>query len=127
MRQNFPPAFGFHILGSRLDQPPRVGHSLLRRVVTVEGQISAEQRARLGPGGGADVVRHLVHRDVRGVRIAEHDHAERIAHEQQRHAAFVEQARHRIIISGERGDFLATLERADLVGGNFQFRFSHGQ
>ena len=64
-------------------------------------------------------------RHVRGVRIAQHHHAQRIADEEQRNARLVQQPGHRKIVSGERGDlFAARFHRANGFGG--YFGFSHG-
>jgi hypothetical protein len=86
----------------------------------VKGQVRSDQGPGWAAGGGAGVMLHLGHRDERGVRITQHHHAEGVADEQQRHAAFVEQPGHGIIIRGERGDFLtARLHGADGGGGDF--------
>ncbi len=83
------------------------------------GQIGAEQSTRFGPGGGAHVMFHLRHGDMRRVRIAEHDHAQRIADQHQRNAGFIEQPRHREIIRRQRGDlFAARFHGADGFGGD---------
>ena len=53
----------------------------------------------------------------RGVRVAEHDHAQGIADEDEVDAALVEQAAHRIIVGGEGADFLTPrLAGAEVVG-----------
>ena len=84
-----------------------VGDGVCDGVVTVIRQVRGQQGARLGPGGGADVMLHLGHGDMRRVRIAQHHHAQRIADQNQRNAGLIEQACHRKIIGGERGNLLA--------------------
>ena len=51
----------------------------------------------------------------RGVGITEHNHAQRIAHQDERHAAFIEQPGHGKIVGGERGDFFAAPFMARMV------------
>ncbi len=120
---DFAPAFGLHKFRPGRDQPSGIGHRLVRRLVTSERQVRPEQGARFRAGGGADMMLHLRHRHVRGVRIAEHDHAQRIADENQRNARLVEQLRHRKIIGRERGDlFAARFHGADGFGGDFGFK-----
>ena len=107
LRQNFPPAFGFHKFRAGGNQSSCIRHRVVNCLITFERQIAAEQRIRFRARGGADVMLHFRHRDMRRVRITEHDHAERIADEQKWHARFIEQFRHRKIISRERGNFFA--------------------
>ncbi len=53
----------------------------------------------------AHVMLHLRHGDVGGIRITQHHHAQRIAHQDQRNARLIQQPRHRKIVGGQRGDF----------------------
>ena len=48
-----------------------------------ERQVDDQERARLGADHGAKVVRHLRHRDRDRRLVAEHDHPERIADQDQ--------------------------------------------
>ena len=71
---------------------------------------------------------HLVHGDVGGVRIPEHDHAEGIADQNERHSRFIQQAGHGKIISGQGGNaFSARFHGAQGIGGDFGpgHRFNH--
>ena len=77
---------------------------MLRRVVSVDGQVAYDESPRLGAGDGGHVVEHVVERDVRGVRKTEDHHAERVADEQDVHAAFVQQAGGRVVVCGEDRD-----------------------
>ena len=56
---------------------------------------------------GLRVVEHLVHRDAHGLLVAEHDHAQRVADEDQRDARLVDDARGRVVVGGEHRDALA--------------------
>ena len=48
---------------------------------------------------------HVLERHGGGVGVTEHNHAERIADEDEVKPGFVEQARRRVIVGGERRDF----------------------
>ena len=76
LRQNRAATLSLHRLRARRDEPARIGNGALRSFVTVERQIGGEQSVRLRASGGANVMFHLGHRDVRRVRVAEHDHPE---------------------------------------------------
>ena len=71
------------------------------------GKIGHEQSplysARRRPG----VVQHFLERHLGRVFVTEHDHADRIADEDDVDPAFIEQTGGRIIISGQRGDAFA--------------------
>ena len=119
LRQNFASTLGLHKFRAGGDKAVGVRHRVLNRLVTFERQIAAEQRIRLRAGSGANVMLHFRHRHMGRVRIAEHDHANGIADEQQRHTRLIEQFCHRKIIRRERGDLLAaTLHRANLLSGD---------
>ncbi len=107
LRQNFLPALGLHKLRAGGNEPFCILHRRRNASVTAIRQVRAKQCARSGAGGGADVMFHLSHRHMRRVRITEHDHAQRIADEDERYARLVEQLCHRKIVGGERGDFFA--------------------
>ena len=57
----------------------------------------------------SEMMQHVRHRHLRGIRVAEHDHSHRIANQNHRNAGFIEQFRRRIIIRRERGDLLTAL------------------
>ena len=107
--ENASAAFGLHRFSAGGHESPGMGDCVGGRLIAAERQVRGEQRARLGAGGGADMVLHLRHGYVRRVRIAEHDHAERIPHQQQRDARFVEQLGDRVVVNGQRRDFFAAL------------------
>ena len=59
---------------------------------------------------------HHFNGDTRRIRVAEDDHAERIAHQQQIDAAFIEKSSRRIIVGGEHRElFAARLHQAELL------------
>ena len=76
-------------------------------VIAAEGHVGDDERAAHGAAHGAGVVQHLVHGDGEGVFVAEHDHGERVADQDQVDAGLVDQARGGIVVGGERGDGLA--------------------
>ena len=86
----------------------------------MDRQIADDESLRLGAGDGGHVVQHVIERDVGGVRKPEHHHAQRIADQQDVHAAFIEQAGGRVIVGGERGD------RASAFAGPQGFGFLKG-
>jgi hypothetical protein len=100
----------------RIAMPHRVFH----RFVTPVRQIGRQQGAGLGARRGPNVVLHLLHRHVRGVRITQHHHAQRISDQDQRQPRLVQQLRHGKIVRRERGNFLAAgFARPDRFGGDF--------
>jgi len=94
-------------------------------VIAAVGHVRDEEGAARSTAHGAGVMEHFVDGDGQGIFVAEHDHAERIADEDDVHAGFVNQARGRIVVSREAGDFLGVRESA----GGFGFpleEFGHG-
>ena len=81
--------------------------SAMEAVIAAEGHICDDQRATDGAADGAGVVEHLVHGDGEGVFMAEDDHGERVADEEQVDSSFVDQAGAGVVVGGERGDGLA--------------------
>ena len=77
----------------------------MRDVETAVRHIGDEQRALRAATNRARVVQHFFQRDRQSAVVAEHDHAERIADEQNVHAGFIEQARGGIVVGREAGDF----------------------
>ena len=78
-----------------------------RPVIAAERHIGNHESATHGAAHGARVVQHLVDGDGKSVFLAEHDHGERVADEDQIHAGLVDQARGRVVVRGQRGDGLA--------------------
>ena len=88
-------------------------------LVTLKGHVGDQEGLGLGAGGGANVMFHFGQGDVRGVGVAENDHAERIADQDQGDAGGVEQLGHGKIVGGERGDAAAVFHAANGGGGDF--------
>src|ERR1051326_8795757 len=83
-------------------------------------QIGGQEGSRLCAADGTDMMFHVAEGYMRGVRVAEHDHAEGIPDEDERNSGLVEKACHWKIVSGERRDFLpASLHGPDHVGRDF--------
>ena len=91
-----------------LDEADGVGEALGDGgVVAAEGHVGDDEGAADGAANGAGVVQHLVHGDGEGVVVAEDDHGERVADEEEVDAGFVDQARAGVVVGGERGDGFA--------------------
>ena len=71
-----------HRLGPGPDQSGGVAHRVLDRdVVAHPRHVAHDQRPGLGPGHGGDVVGHVVDGDLQSVVVAEDDHGEAVADE----------------------------------------------
>ena len=75
-------------------------------VIGAEGHVGDDEGVFCAASNGAGVVDHLVERHGKGVVVAEDDHAERVADEQDVYASLVGQARSRVVVGGETDDFL---------------------
>ncbi len=109
LRQNRPAAFELHALGTSLHQAPRVPERFFGRFIAPVGHIGYEQPFRMGPGHRTDVVDHVLHRDVGGIRKTQHHVAEGIPNQENIHSGFIKQTGHGVIISRQSGDFLSPL------------------
>jgi len=98
--QNLAAALGFDGFRPGSDQAPGVGQRVRRGCVASEGQVGGQQGARAAPGGGADVVLHFGHGDGGGVRVAQHHHSQRVAHQDQGNAGLVQEAGRRKVVGG---------------------------
>ncbi len=103
------------------DEADSVGKALRNRaVVAAERHVGHDERATDSAAHGACVVKHLVHSDGEGVFVAENDHGERIADEDEIDAGLVDEARGRVVVGGERRDRLAlALHFAERGHGDF--------
>ena len=98
------------VAAALLHQPAGVRHALLeRRLVRHERHVADDVRAPRAAHDRAAVIRDLVERDRQRRVVALHDHAERVADEQDVGAGLVEQPRERRVVGGEHGDLLAAL------------------
>src|ERR1051325_3970294 len=116
---NTPATLGFDSLGSRGLQAfgilGRIGDAFIAAIWKVRGQ----QSVRFGASGGPHVVFHVSHGDMGRIGIAEHDHAQRVPHQDQRDAGLIEKAGHWEIVRREGGDLFSTpLHFADCFGSN---------
>ncbi len=102
-------AFDLDGLGAGfLDEADGVGEAFGdRAVIAAEGHVGDEQGAADGAADGAGVVEHLVDGDGEGVFVAEDDHGERVADQDQVDAGFVGEAGGGVVVGGEGGDGLA--------------------
>jgi hypothetical protein len=71
-------------------------------VVAAEWHVCYYKCAADGATHGACVVQHLVYGDGKGVFVAEHDHSEGVADEDEVDAGFVYKSGCRVIVCGER-------------------------
>ena len=113
LRQDRPATLSLDRLGAGVDEPLGRLDGLCRSFVSLKRQVGGDEAVRLGPGHGADVVLHFFERHVRGVRVAEDDHPQGVADEQQRHPGGVEQPGHGEVVRGQRCDRLAALALED--------------
>ena len=99
-------AFDLHRLGARfLHEPHRVAHRLaFVAVKAAVGHVRHQQRPAHSAPHRARVVQHLLHRERQRIFVAEHDHAQRIAHQHHVHARFVDEARRRIVVGRQAND-----------------------
>ena len=101
-------ALDFHGFRAALfHEAHRVAHRILdRHVEAAVGHVGDEQRVARAAANRAHVMQHFVERDRQRAVVAEHGHADRIAHENDVHAGFIEQARGRIVVCREAGDLV---------------------
>ena len=103
--------------GARLDKACRVADRLFAAyVVRRKGHVGNQERALHSPPHGAGVVQHLLDRDRQRVFVAQHDHAQRVAHQDHVDAGFVHQARAGVVIrcqTRNRFVFLFFLEKSE--------------
>ncbi len=70
----------------------------------MKGMSPIDERVPRTTHHGLGVMEHLVHRDAHRLLVAEHDHAERVADEDERHAGLVDDARGRVVVGGQHRD-----------------------
>ncbi len=97
-------AFEFDGLGAGLDEALGVVEGFGGGGVAVDGEVGDEEGAGGAPGGGGGMVEHVLHGDVGGVRVAEDDHAEGVADEDEIEAGFVEETGGGVVVGGEGRD-----------------------
>ena len=72
-------AFQFYGLRAGFDESACVGHGLLRRAIGVDGKVGDNDGFLRSARHGRSVPNHVIEGDRRGIRVAQHDHAERVA------------------------------------------------
>ena len=86
-----------------------------------ERHVRDDQRPLGAAADGARMVDHHVERDGKGVVVAEHNHAERIADQNHIDAGAIQQARHREIVRGPDGDLFAAFFHGPKIGNSYGF------
>ncbi len=105
---------------SFLDQPPgiahRVGHSHLtaheRHVADHQGRLRAARHSRAMPD-------HVLQRHGQGVRMAQHDHTQRIPHQQGIDAGLIHKPGNAVVIGREHGQLFPALGLPECGDGVF--------
>ncbi|CAB4951672.1 unannotated protein [freshwater metagenome] len=83
-RETLPAAFELDALGASADELGGIANRVLDRHVIAEPRhVGDDQRGRLGAGHCGGVMRHIGHRDLQRVVVAEHDHGDGIANQNQ--------------------------------------------
>ena len=100
----------FHFHGVRpgfLHQPAGVAQRFPGiDLVGHERQVNHHQRLRRPPAHHPPVPDHIVHGHRHGGIVTQHNHAQAVAHQDDRDAGGVGDARRRVIVGGDHGDFL---------------------
>ena len=100
-----PPALDLHRVHPRLEEGGGVVHRLgVGGVVGVEGHVPDEQAGGGATGDRPGVVEHLLHAHRQGARVAEHEHPQRVADEQDGDRGGVEDARCGVVVRGDDGE-----------------------
>ncbi len=90
---------------------------------TTGRKIAGDESVFYASGDGSCVVKHIRHGHLGGIRIAKHDHSQRISNEDQIQAAVVEEARRGVIIGCETGEAAtSSFGITQTMGGIFQGR-----
>ena len=111
------PTFELHRRRSGAHEPRGVGDGLLaREVVAHPRQVGDDERARLRARDRTGVVRHVVDRDVQRVVVAEHDHRDRVAHEDHVDARGVDRSCRGCVVRGDHHQRCAGALARDDIG-----------
>jgi len=81
-REDFPAALDFHKVCTGLTEEVGIFHREFRRGATPGGKVGGDKSFFRPPGHGARVVEHVCHGHLGRVRLAEDDHAQRVADKQ---------------------------------------------
>ncbi|MNT11234.1 hypothetical protein D3C72_1461030 [compost metagenome] len=112
-------AFDFDHVRASLHQDDSVRIGCFRRAVRAERQVGHDHGRLAAARDGRRVVGQFGHGDGQGGIVAIADHAERIADQQDLHAAAVHQGREAGVIAGQHGDlFAGGAQRGQRVDGH---------
>lgn len=103
-----------------LDETCGVAHGILGRdVVGHKGHV-ADYKGVLGPANNRFcVVDHFIHRHWDGGFVAQHNHAQAVAHKENGDARLIGKLRYGVIVGGDHSDLLALLLHLPDLGGGY--------
>jgi len=83
----------------------RVKHrGLVRGLIAHVGHVADQPAVGRAATHGLCVADHVVHRDGQGRLVAQHGHAQAVAHEDDVNAGLFDQRRHRVVVAGNHGE-----------------------
>jgi hypothetical protein len=97
-------AFDFNRIGSGISEESRIGKGEGGSDAAAGRKIAGNEGVFYASGDGSCVMKHIRHGHRGGIRIAKHDHAQRISNEDQIQSAVVEKARGGVIVGCETGE-----------------------
>ena len=117
-------AFEFHRLGTPfLNEATGVQDRVARADAKAqERQIRHEQRLRVRTTHRAGVVHHVIQRHLCRVRIAQNNHPQAVAHQDDIHIGIIHEPCRGVVIRGDGGDLLPALARPNDGGRDFLAR-----
>ncbi len=113
-------AFDFYRLGSTIfHEADRVTQAVAHaHVVRRIGHVGDQESVLHSAAYRAHVVKHLLHGDRQGVLVAQHDHAQRVAHQDDVDAGFVDQPCAGVVIRCQTGNQFVALFFFEERGGS---------
>ena len=119
----FEAAFDFDRIGTCIPKESRIFEGEAGSDAAAGWKIAGDESVFYASGDGSSVVKHIPHGHLGGIRIAKHDHSQRISNEDQIQSAVVEEARRGVIIGCETGEAAtSSFGITQTVGGIFQGR-----
>jgi hypothetical protein len=100
----FEAAFDFDRIGTCIPKESRIFEGEAGSDAAAGWKIAGDESVFYASGDGSCVVKHIPHGHLGGIRIAKHDHSQRISNEDQIQSAVVEEARRGVIIGCETGE-----------------------
>ncbi len=101
-REALAASFDFNEVGTGFAEPAGVLNGQRGSGATAGRKVGGDQRLRHPARHGTGVVNHIRHRNLRGVGMAQHDHAKRVAHQEKIKPAIVKEAGGGVIVGRER-------------------------